>query len=165
MGVRSCAVVGVAAMLPPVNPRRAHLVMVWLLCWAQLATMLAGSVGVVVCREANGDSHVEWASLGCCVDDHAADRAEHNAATIARDADSCSVEPCVDELLALEPATVNARGRRTSIDTQPATPADPAPGRASITPRMAAAPATLQEPDAGPPRQVACALRTTVLIL
>ncbi len=140
--------------------------MTWVLFAAQAMTVSAGYAGLLVCREADGSSHVEWVSQPCCDDTHTESDAprEADAGSVS---ESCSDAACVDLPIASGKATTGSRARDSGAglgsqvaDVSHAVTWSGGSSPEAESPGLAETGAALDTPS-----QVRLSLRATVLIL
>jgi len=140
------------------KPVRFHIGLVWAVIAAQVVAASLGPGGLLLCREADGTSHLEWPGEHCC-----APGGENSSAPDAEHVELCS--GCVDEPLGQSPAlaTRTPGGDNGNRLSPPAIVAIAAGGLdiAMEASRRSAAPPG----STGPPRPALRALRTTVLVL
>lgn len=141
------------------KPRRLHPVFVWLACCVHVAASMAGQLGVVVCRDADGPAHVEWSGEHCCVDDHATPGV---GSGVSAD-DTCSAGQCDDHRVGVGSVVVEARRARVLGDGG-FVPFAWAGAGVDLRP-VAVRWGVRATPETGPPRQVERGVRSTVLIL
>lgn len=147
------------------GPARRHLLLAWTAIVAQVAVSLIGPAGLLLCREADGSSHLEWLAQHCCTPANEATPGPQEAAEIAGAAEACI--NCVDEVLGQAPAVTPRAALANETDhcaCPEVTFAGLAPpdssfevGLSQFRGRRAAA--------TGPPRQVCRVLHATILIL
>lgn len=154
---------------PPVPRVPFHPVFVVLVCLAQLTMAHLSPAGVLICRDAEGTSHFEWAVNGCCPGDADEGIGAPATADSPHDADQSACEDggCSDRLIAHEKSR-GGRPRALACAVG-AAPQPPAFGacRADLTPPIRPSVRfTEQSPGTGgPPAHLAASLRSTVLLV
>ena len=98
------------------RPRRVHSLIVLLVCWAQLAQVLAGSGLVQVCVEAGGWTHIEVGESSCCSSTPASAPERGDLDTHARDVSVCECGACTHVPLEREKAIHSASHDRSWRD-------------------------------------------------
>lgn len=147
------------------RPRLRHLLLAWTAIVAQAAVTLLGPAGLLLCREANGSSHLEWLAQHCCARASEATPVPHESAEIAGADEACI--NCVDEVLGPAPAVTPRVVQANETDHC----ACPAITFAALAPPDSSPAlglrrfAGLATAATGPPRQVCQVLATTVLNL
>ena len=87
--------------------------------------VVASSAGLLICRESDGSSHIEWATSQCCaVGDlgQNPERSETNDHRRASELESCLESSCVDEPVGVSPAVTDHRSREGMSDTDSPAP-------------------------------------------
>lgn len=143
-----------------------QLVSAWLLLWAYIASAAASPLGVLLCRDASGATHVEWKFDGvlCEVDDGTGLDLERRAPEVSPCEDSrCDAGACVDEPLSTGDRIVASQhelrfelGLGVGAGAPAIVSADPGPNGWVVRRALWMT---------GPPRQVTCCVSTTVLRL
>jgi hypothetical protein len=140
-----------------------HIALVWVLTAAQAIGAIAGPAGVVVCREADGSAHVELLGEACCLSELEVSCSPAVEADDTPDAErACAGDDCDDSRIGQEPALRKPRANAgadhwVDVCVPVACDFDSQPGRVLC---VNGRPTSIT----GPPRQVRCVLRSTILI-
>ncbi len=140
--------------------RRYQSILVWLVLATQAVAALGSPVGLLVCRQADGSSHIEWVNPECVTDRGAARESVSDSIH-----EPCSTEICVDEPIGLDQAVT----RLSSRDQLPAAAELPCVDRPRVVLLDLADSGhglvSLQWVDPGPPLQCTLVISATVLNL
>lgn len=140
-----------------------HTSSAWLLLWAYLASIIATPLGVLMCRDASGSSHIEWTAVLCCASEpvDVATQGQSAAETPCGEQD-CDSGACVDRPISQDWLAVSQHGPRFEVGVLAPT----ACVAELNTDNWPSDWIARSVPEAtGPPRQVAQSLAVTVLIL
>lgn len=140
-----------------------HTSSAWLLLWAYIASLVASPLGVLVCHDASGSSHIEWTTVLCCASEPIGVAAQDQTASETPCAEQdCDSGACVDQPLSHDWLASSPKGPRFEVGVL--TPA--APIAELLTALWPSDWIARSVPEStGPPRQVAQSLAATVLIL
>lgn len=140
-----------------------HTSSAWLLLWVYIASIVATPLGLLVCRDASGSSHIEWTTVLCCASEPV-DVAAHDepAAESSCAEQDCDSGACVDRPISQDWLANSQQGPRLEVGAlmpvasvaEVITDFWPSDWIARSVPE-----------STGPPRQVAQSLAATVLIL
>ena len=149
------------------SSRSFHFAVVWLLLVAQ-AIVVGSPAGLLVCRDSDGSSHIEWAASQCCAGGDLGqdpERSETSDQCRAPELESCRETTCVDEPIEVSPAVTDHRSRegKSNADS-PATPSL-LQLASTVVWSQTTTPTSLSHIDDGPPRQMRLSLTSIVLIL
>ncbi|MEZ6243334.1 MAG: hypothetical protein R3B57_09845 [Phycisphaerales bacterium] len=142
--------------------RRHKLILAWLLVLTHLGASVAGATQPVVCRQADGGSHVEWVIERCCPGELAdEERATASEEIAPRDAKSCPAGRCEAEPLSPGYLILNSRSSWSQL-WQIAAAIEQVSIEAG---EWRSPPISPHSRDWGPPRHLALALRAAILLL
>jgi hypothetical protein len=147
---------------------RFQFVLAWLLITAQAVAAFGGPVGLLICRDADGSSHVERSSHSCCGQTQAdLDRIGPSEFDTTSLVGSCIGGHCVDQPIDAGHATANLRNRvRGPGFRAPVTPATATITWSTLCSTSPFAPPQVVDCKcSSQPRQARLALRATILNL
>ncbi len=140
--------------------RRYQSILVWLVLATQAVAALGSPIGLLVCRQADGSSHIEWVNPDCITD-----RSSVKESLSDSIHEPCSKEICVDQPIGLDQAVT----RLSSRDQQPVAVASPDTELLRVVlldaADMSSGLVRVQWVDPGPPLQCMLVLSATVLNL
>ena len=147
---------------------RFQLVITWTLLTIQATAMAASPVGLVICRDVAGSSHLEWTRDACCIGDETIAETQKVSETDRSnpcDTWSCAGAECDDQPVEIGPDL--PMFRLAADEWVPTPPVPSIEFQVSVAETASSKIDVSAFPDVrdGPPKQEDLALRATILIL
>jgi len=150
------------------SSRSFHFAVVWLLLTAQ-AIVVGSPAGLLVCRESDGSSHIEWTTAAeCCSGGDLSqnpERSETSGQRGASELESCVESSCDDEPIGVSPALTKHRSRDAMSVPDSLAPPSFLQLASTVSWSRTTTPASLSHIYDGSPRQMRLSLTSIVLIL